>query len=399
MLDGINDKYFAIFGGGGIRGLCYCGAYKALLEHDIKLSGCAGSSIGAVFASLLSIGYDYREIYKILSDTGFEMFIDFNIDFKKELAISRGKIFLDWIRENIERKFYKENYKKGEMPPVCFGDIKQKLIIYSVDLTNLKFREFSSLKTPDFEIAQAVRASVSMPGLFVPLEIDDSLIVDGDLLKSTPLWRVTNSIKDLSERIIEFRLEDNETPKKITNSLEYLNRVYNAISGFATDYIVDLYKEKDKFDYIKINTPDVCVVDFLIPKEKKQELFDIGYNTTNQYFSEVFPHKKAKLLKKYEKILSYFIKFQKEFNKSNYINSYLRLCEVFVYLCEEKQYLDSKIYELIIEFKNVFKKNYKTFSFLGLKTATLTDCEKETISRYLLNIIKALTLKTKELED
>ena len=50
---------------------------------------------------------------------------------------------------------------------------------------------------------------------------------------------------------------------KITNSIDYLNRVYNAICGFATDYIVDLYKEKDKFDYIKINTKDTSVVDFL----------------------------------------------------------------------------------------------------------------------------------------
>lgn len=267
------SEYFAIFGGGGIRGLAYCGAYKALEEHNIKLTGCAGSSIGAVFASLLSIGYNYKEIYEILSDVSFDMFIDINIDFKKELAISKGKIFLDWMREKIEKKFYGENYKKGEMPPVKFGDVKQKFIIYSVDLTNMKFKEFSNIKTPDFEIARAVRASVSMPGLFTPLELDNNLIVDGDLLKSTPLWRATDSIKNCPERIIEFRLEDNETPKKIGNSIEYLNRVYNAICGFATDYIIDLYNEKDKFDYIKINTQDISVVDFLIPKEKKTGAF------------------------------------------------------------------------------------------------------------------------------
>ena len=60
-------EYFAIFGGGGIRGLAYCGAYKAMLEHNIKLTGCAGSSIGSVFATLLSIGYTYEEIFNILS--------------------------------------------------------------------------------------------------------------------------------------------------------------------------------------------------------------------------------------------------------------------------------------------------------------------------------------------
>ena len=309
----LNNKYFVIFGGGGIRGLCYCGAYKALLENNIRPTGFAGSSIGAVFAGMIALGYTCDETFETVSDTGFEMFRDINFGFKKEIAFSKGEVFLDWIRDKIEQKFYKDVYQKGKMPPVRFCDIKQKLIVFSVDLINMKFNEFSSDVTPEFEIAKAIRASVSMPGLFTPLEVDGSkLLVDGDLLKSTPLWRVTNSIKNLKERIIEFRLEDNETPKKISNSLEYINRVYNAISGFATDYVIDLYNEKDKFDYIKINTPDVSVVDFLIPKEKKNELCEIGYNTTNRYFKEVYPQKRSLLSKKYENLLKHLIKFQKE---------------------------------------------------------------------------------------
>ena len=54
----LKHKYFAIFGGGGIRGISYCGAYKALQENNIDLTGCAGSSIGAVFASLISVCYN-----------------------------------------------------------------------------------------------------------------------------------------------------------------------------------------------------------------------------------------------------------------------------------------------------------------------------------------------------
>ena len=386
-----DNEYFAIFGGGGIRGISYCGAYKALLENNIKLTGCAGSSIGAVFASLIAFGYSYEEVYEIMSKTGFEMFIDINIDFKKDLAISKGKIFYEWIKEQLERKYYGEIYEKDKMPPVKFCDIKNNLVIYSVDLTNLKFQEFSCKKTPDFEIAQAIRASVSMPGLFTPLEYEDSLIVDGDLLKSTPLWRVSNTIKNLDERILEFRLEDNETPKKIDNSIGYLNRVYNAISGFATDYIIDLYKEKDKFDYIKINTPDVSVVDFLMPKEKKQELFEIGYNSTKKYLIEFLPEKRKKITQKYKDLLKLLVKFQREFSKTNIINSYLYLCEIFVFLCEEKQYMDTKIYCQILDFKENYTKNYTKINFLGIKTAVTSN--KEKLSKQLIEINKAITEK------
>ena len=386
-----DNEYFAIFGGGGIRGISYCGAYKALLENNIKLTGCAGSSIGAVFASLIAFGYSYEEVYEIMSKTGFEMFIDINIDFKKDLAISKGKIFYEWIKEQLERKYYGEIYEKDKMPPVKFCDIKNNLVIYSVDLTNLKFQEFSCKKTPDFEIAQAIRASVSMPGLFTPLEYEDSLIVDGDLLKSTPLWRVSNTIKNLDERILEFRLEDNETPKKIDNSIGYLNRVYNAISGFASDYIIDLYKEKDKFDYIKINTPDVSVVDFLMPKEKKQELFEIGYNSTKKYLIEFLPEKRKKITQKYKDLLKLLVKFQREFSKTNIINSYLYLCEIFVFLCEEKQYMDTKIYCQILDFKENYTKNYTKINFLGIKTAVTSN--KEILSKQLIEINKAITEK------
>ena len=396
MIDTSKKDYFVIFGGGGIRGLAYCGAYKALLENNIKLTGCAGSSIGAVFASLLAIGYNYEEIYEIISETGFDLFIDINVGLK-EIAFSKGNIFLDWMREKIEKKFYGEKYQKGKMPPVKFCDLKNKLIVFSVDLTNLKFKEFSNEKTPDFEIAKAVRASVSMPGLFTPVEDDNKLLVDGDLLKSTPLWRVTNSIKDLEERIIEFRLEDNETPKTINNSIEYINRVYNAICGFATDYIIDMYKEKDKFDYIKINTQDISVVDFLIAKEKKQELFEIGYERTKKYFDNFFPAKRKLLYSKYEKLLEHLYSFQKQFNKTNTINSYLKLCEMFMFLCEEKRYLDTKIYDKILTFKHNYTKNYSSHNFFGIKGALLFN--KENLAKDLLEIIKLTTIKCEELKN
>lgn len=392
-------KYFAIFGGGGIRGISYCGAYRALLENNIQLTGCAGSSIGAVFASLLAIGYNTDEIYEILSNTGFEMFIDLNIDIKKEIAFSKGKIFYEWIKEKIEKKYYGETYKKNEVPPVTFKMLDYNLIIYSTDLTNLSFKEFSSCITPDFEIAKAVRASVSMPGLFTPLEIDGNLVVDGDLMKSSPLWRLSDKIKNLKERIVEFRLEDNQTRKNPANSIEYLNRVYNAISGFATDYIINMYEFKDKFDYIKINTDNVSVIDFLISKDKKRDLSEIGYKTTSYYFKNRFPKKQKMLFEKYTSLISKIIKFKDEFNKANIIKSYLRLCELFVFLCEEKLYLDTYIFEKIVNFKKDYCENFKIKNFLGIKSAFLLNNKKNDMKNILDEIIEDVEFKIDELKN
>ena len=69
------------------------------------------------------------------------------------------------------------------------------------------------------------------------------------------------------------------------------------------------------------------------------------------------------LLDKYETLISLIIKFQKEFNNSKMVNAYLKLCEMFMFLCEEKKYLDSRIYKMIFDFKSDFVSNYKTLNF------------------------------------
>ena len=66
------------------------------------------------------------------------------------------------------------------------------VVIITTNLKAFNTQEFSKITTPDFEIAKAVRASVSMPGLFTPVEDDNKLLVDGDLLKSTPFVDIIN---------------------------------------------------------------------------------------------------------------------------------------------------------------------------------------------------------------
>ena len=98
-------KYNCIFGGGGVRGMCYIGALKALKELKIEINAIAGSSVGAVFAALLAAGYNEEEIKELFFDFNFNMFRDININiFNTDISFSKGEIFLDWLREKIGKK-------------------------------------------------------------------------------------------------------------------------------------------------------------------------------------------------------------------------------------------------------------------------------------------------------
>ena len=95
------NKYFCILGGGGIRGVAYVGAIKALKKMNIEITGFAGSSIGSVVATLLTFGYTEDEIQNVFEHINFDFFNDINLAFGKDFAISRGEKFYEWIKDKI----------------------------------------------------------------------------------------------------------------------------------------------------------------------------------------------------------------------------------------------------------------------------------------------------------
>ncbi len=386
--------YFCIFGGGGIRGVCYAGALKAMGEMNINLKGYAGSSVGAVIAALAGIGYSADEIKNIFMDFGVEIFRDINFDITKGPGFSKGELFYAWVKELIEKKFYGEKYVKGHVEEVKFQDIDKNIIIISVNLEDSSFKEFSRYKTPDVEIAKAVRASVSMPGLFRPIEVGNELVVDGDLMKSWPLWRLSQNLCPDDCRVIEFRLEDEQRNKKTDNLLAYLNAVYDTFTAFASNFVIDLYIKKDKFDYIKINSEGVSVIDFMISKNKKEELVNIGYSTTSKYFREFLPKKHQKLFKDYYELYILMLDFQAALNQNDAKKANCALGEIFINLCECKRTIDVEIYNEIVKLKDLFKANFKKTRVLFFDFATLNN--QQAIEASFLNALKMLEEKTSE---
>ena len=302
-----NFKYTCLFGGGAIRGVSYIGAVKALEELGIIPDRLAGSSVGSIFAALLAVGYNAEELKDIFIKVNFELFKDISIGLGPLFAISKGEVFLEWVRELIEKKYYGENYKKGVNPAVTFKDIKKNLVVITTNLSNFECKEFSRFDTPDYEIASAVRISCCMPGLMKPIEYNKTLLVDGDLQKSWPMWKLSKHLLNDDERILEFRLEGNYESNDISG-INYANAVYSCMTAISTSFITNIYGNKDKFDYIVLNTGDIVVVDFNINEAKRNDLINSGYNQTISYFKDFLIEKKSKIRHNYSIIQAYITK-------------------------------------------------------------------------------------------
>lgn len=379
------NKYFCILGGGGIRGASYTGAIKALKEAHLEITGWAGSSIGAVVAGLVTFGYTPDEIQDIFDNINFEFFKDINFNFGKDFALSKGGNFYEWMKNKIEEKYY------GKCPanaPVCFKDAKNELVIFSVDLASSKFFEFSKTKTPDVEIAHAIRVSVGMPGLYSPVFNKDECLVDGDLLKSTPLWKVSETIQKREEKILEFRLEANREKKNITNTFEYLNAVYDSTSGFASDFIIETYKNHENYDYIKINLDGISVVDFMINKEKKHEMAKKGYEAAINYFKYERKEKTKKITAIYRKIYDSLKKINFFINNKDFEETGYEFANIFSEIIPNVKNLDEKTVKDILAFKELFDSGYVLKKgFFGKKHYVLMDSED------ILSELKSITEK------
>lgn len=356
--------YTCIFGGGAIRGMSYVGTIKAFEELGIKPNTISGSSVGAVFATLLSVGYTADELKDIFMQVSYELFKDIHFGFGNNFAFSKGVIFLDWLRELIESKFYGDKYKKGENPPITFADLDSNLVIIATDLTNFKYKEFSKIETPNVEIAYAIRISTSMPVLMQPIEDNGSLLVDGDLQKSWPLWRLSKNLCPDNGRILEIRLEG-EYEGKGQNAIDFMNTVYSCVTSLATDFIIDTYGHRDKFDYIKINTGSVIVVDFNISKEKREKLMEIGYQQTINYFKNYLPEKKKEILKYYKGIFKHVNKIKKWIFANKIKEAKNQLGLLYMEFSPSRKYIDLKYYDMVEDFKNVFLNDMVPTSILG----------------------------------
>ena len=349
-------QYACLFGGGAIRGAAYCGTVKAMEEIGINPDIVAGSSVGSIIAGLLAVGYSAKELREVFLQVNFELFRDLQFALGPQFAISKGEVFLEWIRDLIEKKYYGDKYKKGTHKAVTFSDLEKNLVIITTDLSSFECKEFSKQETPDFEIATAIRISCSMPGLMKPIEYNNRVLVDGDLQKGSPMWKLSKNLQPENLRILEFRLEGNfEGNDK--NSIEYINSIYSYATSVATSFIIDVYNKNDKYDYIVINTGDINIVDFNLAAEKRENIMEIGYNQTMKYFGEILPLKKKLLFEVYSEINSSLKKIYNNIERNKAQKARIILAELFMYLCDYIDMIDSADLTALKNFKKIMNDN------------------------------------------
>lgn len=279
-------KYNCIFTGGSSRGLCYVGVLKALEELNIEIDIYAGSSIGSLMAVFHAIGYSAEEIEQEVDNLNLcALFRDFNFNILSDFAFSKGNIYLNWLREKIERKYYGKKYKKGKMKPVCFKDIEKEIYITATEFETSQCFVFSKYTTPDVEIAFALRASSSMPGLLKPVRFQNKILIDGDILRARPIWESIFKLKEEKSKILEFRIAGGNKNKISLNPIKFVNAIVNIAAYTIDNNAVARYQ--NEINILEIDIPNVDFTDFKFTYKQKKKIYNIGYRKTINFCNQL----------------------------------------------------------------------------------------------------------------
>ena len=226
-----------VFEGGGVKGIGLVGALKRAEEERIIFKRVAGTSAGAIVASLYAAGYSADELKELLYSTNFKDFLDTNLPKRKgwrffviilsilsNYGIYSGNSFYKWIKEKLEQK--------GVLK---FKDLKSPLKIVTSDITNKRMLVFDSELHKEMEVAKAVRMSMSIPLFFYvyrwlnpEFPKRKTLVVDGGLLSNYPI----NIFDDHERQTIGFKLisiEETQPPEPITNILRYIKSILDTM--------------------------------------------------------------------------------------------------------------------------------------------------------------------------
>ncbi|MFL9814752.1 patatin-like phospholipase family protein [Stutzerimonas sp. VN223-3] len=189
-----------VLSGGAARGLAHIGVLKALEEHGVQIDAIAGTSMGAVIGGLYAAGYSVEELEKLALSLDWQQVLSDDPP-RQDVPFRRKQDDRDFL---VKRKLsFRDDGSLGLPLGVIQGQnlalLLERLLVHTSDT-----RDFDRLPIPFRAVAtdiandkkvifrsghlpQAIRASMSIPAVFAPVEIEGRLLVDGGMVDNIPM--------------------------------------------------------------------------------------------------------------------------------------------------------------------------------------------------------------------
>ena len=261
-------KYSLALWGWWARWFIHVGVLKYLEENEISITEVSWTSMWAIIWSMIAIKMSYLDIIDFAKDLNFFKLVD--IDLKTWL--------LKWnkIEEKLLEIFWDKNIEDCEIP----------LKIISTNIEISESRVFDSWK-----IIDAIRASISLPWIFIPKEIDSEFYVDGWIMMNLPIdilsWKnviAVSALKINTWKIVKEKnvLWINFKTGFWKNNYEIIKR--SVIAMMKVNEEDSLRTKWKKIDLIRPNFWELDIMDFW----KLDDFIELGYKEAKNSLSLEF---------------------------------------------------------------------------------------------------------------
>jgi NTE family protein len=208
------------------------------------------------------------------------------------------KYFYDWIKEQIANQF--DQSKK--LPPYTFSDFKNSsihkdnipfrdLYIVGTDISCKASKVFSFKTTPNMEVAEAVKISMSVPLFFEANKVEDyavdqdyltHIFSDGGIMRNYPI-NIFDS-NGINSQTLGARFKNTVTYTKINNLEDYISNFFQSLKKIQQDMYNN--SPQDIARSIQIDIGSVSVLDFnvITGDSTYNFLYKQGYNAAKAYF-------------------------------------------------------------------------------------------------------------------
>lgn len=258
-------KIGVVMSGGGAKGFAHIGALKVIEEAGLPIDFVAGTSMGSIIAGLYAIGYDPDSIAKLVKAQDWPTVINDEIP-RKYIP----------IEDKVRQRYYTATFsvdKNGlKIKPSLRDGERINLLLTRIMTPSKGESDFSKFEVPflciasDLEtcqpyeitkgdLAHAIRASMSIPFFFAPVEYDGRLCVDGGMCNNFP---VKNVLAKGDYFIIGIDVQKDFYKKdQLDNSMAMADQMLTMLG-------MELNEENKKYIdlYISPNVKDMSIMDF-----------------------------------------------------------------------------------------------------------------------------------------
>lgn len=195
-------------GGGFARGIAHIGVLRVLEENNIPVDLLAGTSVGALVGSAYAAG-------TALTELEYQGMLTHFRDFGRWTISRMGMA----TNERLETYLHRFTSVR------TFEELKIPFAIVATDIITGQTVYFTA-----GELARPLRASCAFPGLFMPVEYDGKILVDGFLTEAVPTEALRHMGADV---VIAVHLDPGQPDQRPKNTIEVISRSFSIIQEQA----------------------------------------------------------------------------------------------------------------------------------------------------------------------